>query len=157
MTIKNGGLDLNGFKLSTSGASLTIIFTGTANTSHTIVDTSHPSTGTLDIQSPNSGTWKGVAVYQDPATTTGVDATISGSTPTWAVSGLLYMPNAALTVSGAIDKQSAGYACVAIVAKSLKINGNGYIVTYYTGCDAGDNNLALQGSGGTGVRTALIG
>jgi hypothetical protein len=152
LTISKGGLDLNGKTLSTTGAGhLTIIFTGNANTSHIF-----SGSGTLDFQAPTSGLWKGIAVYQDPNMTLGTfDIANAGNTPTYNVTGLLYMPKGAIDIRGAINKHSGGDACIAIVAKSLQVNGTGSILSNPVS-QCAQAGLGLQGSGGSGVRQALV-
>jgi Flp pilus assembly protein TadG len=94
LVIENGVLDTNGFTLQGSG--LTVVFSGTNTGSYQHIPTGG---GTLDITAPTSGNWSGVAMYQDPALTKGVDMSAAGNTPTWNISGLVYMPHASLTLS----------------------------------------------------------
>jgi Flp pilus assembly protein TadG len=125
--IRNGELLTNDHKILTaSGAAATIVFTGTSTTSGHIPNTQ----GTIDIKAPSTGVWAGAALYQDPNTTSGVDIDYSGnnpSTPVWAISGLVYMPHAAVSFSGAVNKAANGASCFAMVVNSLLINGNGTI------------------------------
>src|SRR5262249_25944431 len=89
LVIENGQLDTNGYTLATdSSSALTIIFTGPAVSGKTY---SHYPTGggTLNFMAPTSGTWKGVALYQDPNLgTSGVDFTYAGNSPTWDITGV---------------------------------------------------------------------
>jgi len=153
ITINNGGLNLNGNTIKTIGSGhLTIIFTGTSNVSHTLTS----SNGLLDFQAPTTGVWKGIAVYQDPTMTAGTfDISSAGNSPTYNISGLLYMPKGALNVSGAINKHNGGDACIAIVAKSIQINGTGSILSNPIS-QCAQAGLALQGNGGAGVRAGLV-
>ncbi|MGH6840597.1 MAG: pilus assembly protein TadG-related protein, partial [Methylocella sp.] len=68
LVIYNGVLDTNGFTLkTTSGSGLTVVFTGDptdAKYQHVPVDDTN--SGTLDIAAPTTGTWHGMAIYQDP-------------------------------------------------------------------------------------------
>jgi Flp pilus assembly protein TadG len=65
LVIENGQLDTNGYTLQTSiGSGLTVVFTGTDSATYTHAPTGG---GTLDIAAPTAGTWKGVAIYQDPS------------------------------------------------------------------------------------------
>jgi hypothetical protein len=126
IVIQNGGLNLNGFTLATaSGSTATIVFSGTAGAyAHT------PSgSGTLDIQAPTSGNWSGVAMYQDPALTTNVNISFAGNSPTWNITGLVYMPKADVTFSGAVNKSSHGASCVGFVIKSMLVNGTANIIS----------------------------
>lgn len=137
LVIQNGQLDLNGHTLSTSnGSALTIIFSGSDTGSYTHAPTGN---GTLDVQAPTSGTWSGVALYQDPSLHNGVDVSYAGNNPTWDLTGLVYMPHSSMTFSGAINKSSNGAACLVMITGSVLINGTGSIYeTSPAGCkDAG--------------------
>jgi hypothetical protein len=124
LVIENGQLDVNGFKLVTvAGSALTIIFSGTAG-SYTHMPTGG---GTLDFNAPSSGTWSGVAVYQDPALTTGVDISAAGATPIWNISGLIYLPHSSVLFSGAVNQSSNGASCFGLVVDNITINGTGEI------------------------------
>lgn len=125
VVIENGQLDTNGFTLKTLvGSDVTVIFSGT-NTAGYI----HAPTGggTLDLAAPTSGTWSGVLLYQDPSLTTGVDVSAAGNSPTWNITGLVYLPHSSVTFSGAVNKSTNGYSCFALVVDSVTINGTGSI------------------------------
>ena len=126
IVIENGQLDLNGHTFQTaSGSSVTLVFSGTNTGSYTHSPT---GSGTLDIQAPTSGNWSGVAVYQDPAITSGVDISYAGNNPTWDVTGLIYLPNSNVTFSGAVNKSSYGASCFVMVSDTLLINGTADIL-----------------------------
>jgi Flp pilus assembly protein TadG len=129
LVIENGVLDTNGYKL--SGTNLTVIFSGSSNGSYQHIPTGG---GTLDIAGPTTGSWKGVAIYQDPALTKGVDITAAGNTPTWNISGLVYLPHSSVTLSGAINKASGGFSCFDLVVDNVTINGTGSIYKDNTQC-----------------------
>lgn len=134
LVIRNGMLDLNGYALKTAnGSYLTIIFSGTAGSySHTIVS---KKDGGLDIVAPKTGNWSGVAIYQDPNLTSGLDIEFKGNDPTWNVTGLVYLPHSTVTLSGAINKSSYGDSCMVMVVDNLTINGTGYIFSQsQSGC-----------------------
>jgi len=123
--IENGDLDLNNHTFKTaSGASVTIIFTGTNSYSH-----APTGDGTLDIAAPTSGPWSGVAIYQDPKLTSGVDISAAGNSPAWDITGLVYLPHADVTFSGAVGKSSSGKSCFVLVVDNLLINGTGSILS----------------------------
>ena len=125
LVIENGQLDTNGHTLQTaSGSALTIIFSGTAG-SYTHAPTGG---GTLNIQAPKKGTWHGIAIYQDPALTSGVDISAAGNSPTWDITGLVYLPHASVTFSGAVNKSSNGDSCFVMVVDNITINGTGSIL-----------------------------
>jgi hypothetical protein len=122
LVIENGQLDTNGYTLSGSG--LTLLFSGTNSASYQHVPTGG---GTLDISAPTSGTWSGVAIYQDPSLTTNVDISAAGNTPTWNLSGLVYLPHSSVTLSGIVNKSSTGQRCFTMVVDNINVNGTGQI------------------------------
>ncbi len=125
LVIENGQLDTGSYTLSTaSGSPVTIIFSGDNTSGYTHAPTGG---GTIDIQAPTSGTWSGVAMYQDPAITNGVDISAAGNSPTWDITGLVYLPNANVTFSGAVNKSANGAACFVMVVDDITINGTGDI------------------------------
>lgn len=127
IVIENGQLDTNGYTLKTaSGAGATIIFTGDGSSGY-----KHGITGggTLDIAAPTSGAWSGVAIYQDPDLTDGVDISAAGNSPTWNITGLVYLPHSSVTFSGAVNKSSNGQSCFVMVTDNVTINGTGSILS----------------------------
>jgi Putative Flp pilus-assembly TadE/G-like len=143
LVIYNGRLDTNGFTLqTTAGSALTIIFSGSAG-SYTHAPTGG---GTLDFPAPTSGTWKGIAVYQDPALTTGVDISAAGNSPTWDITGVVYLPHSSVTFSGAVNKSSNGASCFELVVDNITINGTGSILAH-GGCAAAGVTLPTNNVG----------
>ena len=138
LVIENGQLDTNGYSITTaSGSGLTVVFSGTNSGSYTHAPTGG---GTIDISSPTSGVWKGVALYQDPSLTSGVDISAAGNSPTWDISGLVYLPHSSVTFSGAVNKASNGQSCFAMVVDNILINGTGSILET-GGCAAQGLNM----------------
>jgi hypothetical protein len=128
LVIYNGDLDLNGYTLATApGSQLTIIFAGDNTPAYTHVPTNN---GTLDIQAPTSGDWKGMAMYQAPNLTQGVDISAAGNSPTWSITGIAYLPHSKVTFSGAVNKSSNGDSCFVMVADSVLFNGTGSILAH---------------------------
>ena len=126
VVIENGQLDLAGHTFQTAnGSSVTLVFSGNDSGSYTHSPT---GTGTLNIQAPTSGNWSGVAVYQDPSVKNGDDISYAGNNPTWDITGLVYLPNSNVTMSGAVNKSSYGASCFVMVAYSLLINGTADIL-----------------------------
>lgn len=128
LVIENGQLDTNGYTLRTaSGSALTVVYSGDNSGTYT-----HTSTGggTLDIQAPTSGPWSGVAMYTDPSLTSGVDMSDAGNSPTWDLTGLVYMPHSNVTFSGAVNKSSNGASCFALVVADITINGTASILAH---------------------------
>ena len=141
----------NGRTLSTTANSaLTIVFTGTAG-SYTHAPTGD---GTLDFNAPKTGPWKGMAIYQDPKLTTGVDIEEAGNSPTWKISGMVYLPQSSVTLSGAISKSSNGESCFGLVVKDLLINGTGAIMAHGNCGEAGLN--LPTGTSATGRGTLVM-
>jgi Flp pilus assembly protein TadG len=124
LVIENGHLDLAGHTL--SGPSLTIVFSGTAaaNVDHFVT-----GSGTLDYSAPDSGTWSGIAMYQDPRLPSGnpVDFTYSGNTPDFNITGMIYAPRANVTLDGAIDHATQGLACLTFFVNNMTVNGTASI------------------------------
>jgi hypothetical protein len=143
LVIENGQLDTNGYTFKGSG--LTVVFSGTNGGSYQHI----PSTGgTLDIAAPTSGTWSGVAIYQDPALAGGVDISAAGNSPTWNITGLVYLPHSSVTFSGAVNKSSTGQSCFELVVDNITINGTGSIFANDTQCSSAGLNQTKGGNRG---------
>jgi hypothetical protein len=69
-----------------------------------------------------------VAIYQDPSLTNGLDVAAAGNSPTWNISGLIYMPHASVNLKGAVDKAAHGNSCVVMVADNFTISGTAGIL-----------------------------
>lgn len=125
IVIQNGQLNLNGYTLSTgtnadgTAATAVIIFSG-SNGSYTHTLT---GSGNVNINSPGSGDWAGVAIYTDPTLTSGVDMSAAGNSPSWNISGLAYFPNATITWSGIVGKATSGHQCFVLVVDTIRFNG----------------------------------
>jgi hypothetical protein len=143
LVIENGVLDTQGFTLQGSG--VTVVFSGTNTGTFQHIPTGG---GTLDIAAPTSGDWSGVAMYQDPALTKGVDMSAAGNTPTWDISGLVYMPHASVTLSGAVNKSGQGQGCFQLVVDNITINGTGSIFKGDTQCATAGLNQTRGGTRG---------
>lgn len=120
--INNGTFNTNGYTIqTTSGSGLAMVFTGTTGSSK-----QYPTGGgTLDMAAPKSGTWSGVALYQNPNITASatIDMSAAGNSPTWYITGLLYFPNANISLGGSINKATNGVRCIALVDKTFSVNG----------------------------------
>jgi len=151
MIIENGMLNLNGKTLQTAaGSGLTIVFYSPQGAAEAYTGGGTPTNfictragcanggtgGVLDISSPNSGTWKGMAIYQDtnlplqgPTGCPGNDKWgYSGSAPTWKISGVVDLGRTNLCVSGAIQQATNGYSCLTLVTNMTIINGTGNLL-----------------------------
>jgi hypothetical protein len=125
VVIRNGSLDTNGYTFKTAaGAAATVVFTGDNTYSH--VPTGG---GTIDLTAPSTGAWSGVAIYQAPALTSGVDISAAGNSPAWDITGLVYLPHSSVTFSGAVNKSSTGKSCFVMVVDNLTVNGTGKILS----------------------------
>lgn len=133
-----------------ANSGLTIVFPGPS-----VSGVSHIVTGggTLDIAAPTSGDWSGVAIYQDPALTTGVDWSEAGNSPTWNVTGLIYLPKASVTVSGIVNKASNGRNCFALVVDTFHSNGTTTFLEKQTECPQAG---LKPPTGADATRTALV-
>jgi Flp pilus assembly protein TadG len=163
LMIYNGRLDLAGFTMSVqsgSGAHLTIILSGDDTSSntyhHTIVSSSNG--GLLDFTAPLSGTWGGVAIYQNPdlAAGTGTDLYYTGSNPDFAITGLVYVPKGNIDLSGAIGHSTEGFSCLSFVANTISINGTASLFAYPTVQCNRFGSFPVVGVPGTSSRLALI-
>lgn len=151
LVIRNGQLDTNGYSMQTaSGSGLAIAFAGVNNASYTHIVT---GSGKLDIAAPKKGDWAGVAIYTDPRLTVGVQMPKAASNPSWAFSGLVYVPRADLEFKGSVGKASNGKLCTVLVANSITIKGTGLALSAFECAAAG---LAAP-TDGTGGRGSLVG
>jgi Flp pilus assembly protein TadG len=146
LLIENGTLDLNGFSITTSGsAGLTVVFAGSgtgngiSSTPQQYVSVTNGSASTINIAAPTSGTWQGYSIFQDPSTINASNAwvksetngnkqnyiTYNGTSPSWDLTGIVYMPYADFTLNGAIGKSSSGYECFVMVVNYITDNGGG--------------------------------
>lgn len=151
--IYDGGLNLskNLSVLSTSPG-LTIIFSGSSGGSAGFIS----GNGTLDFAAPNSGTWSGVAIYQDPRMTTITNPPkYTGNKPTFNITGLIYTPYANLDIEGAINHQTNGNACISLVSSSLLLKGGGAFFDDPTG-QCAQAGLTLPAAANSGARQALV-
>jgi hypothetical protein len=161
LVIENGLLDLNGHSLTTAdGSAVTVVFSGDPTSTsygHAPADNTNGNTGKLDITAPGptpAYPWSGVAIYQDPALTSGLDVSAAGNSPTWNITGLIYMPHASVTLKGAIDKGNAGNSCVVLVADNFTISGTAGILKTDIG-HCGDAGLTMPKATVAG-RSALV-
>jgi hypothetical protein len=155
--IDQGNLDLNGFTLSTnSGSAVTIVFTGASGgAAGAPIDNSggggfstpcNTNGSCLNIQAPSSTTapFPGIAIYQDPNMTTPTNFTYAGNSPTWDITGGVYMPYTSIDMKGAINKSANGATCMVMVANDVTVDGTGSIYAQTpdgSGCNAAGLNV----------------
>ncbi len=138
VVIFNGQLDTNSNSFTMNDGTLIFSSGGASGTSSGtappagVSPTFSPTGGgAINITAPKSGTWSGIAIYQDPRTTSSygtVDVAAAGNSPTWDVIGMNYFPNANFTIAGDVSSGAAGGACQGWVVNSMIIDGTGYIV-----------------------------
>ena len=68
--------------------------------------------------------------------TTGVDISAAGNSPTWKITGVVYLPHSSVTFSGAVNKSSNGASCFELVVDNITINGTGSILANGSGAAA---------------------
>lgn len=152
LVIRGGSLKVSG-TLTTTGPGLTVIFTGTDNSKYLEGEGSvgitapkpNPSTGIADYK------WLGFAVYVDPAKPR-ISFDQTGNSPSWNISGLVYMPEAIITIKGAVNKNATG-DCFAMVVYRITLKGTG--LPLKNGSCAKDG-LLLPTIGGAGGTPALV-
>jgi hypothetical protein len=131
LVIENGQLDLNGFTLSTAnGSAVTIVFSGTSgNYEHIPTDNSTGQGGVLNIEAPSGSNalFQGMAIYQDPKLTTGVDFTYKGNNPDLKISGGVYLPNANVLIAGDVSQATNGADCFVMVTSTVWVDGTSNI------------------------------
>jgi Flp pilus assembly protein TadG len=167
LIIENGQLDLNGHALTTKdGSAVTLVFSGdnSGSYTHAPTDNTNGSGGRLDINAPAPppvttpptppSPWQGVAIYQDPSLTSGLDVAAAGNSPTWNISGLIYMPHASVNLKGAVDKAAHGQQCVVMIADNFTISGTAGILQTDIG-HCGDAGVTMPTTTVPG-RSALV-
>jgi hypothetical protein len=88
-------------------------------------------------------------MYQDPKLTTNVDIASAGSSPNWKITGLVYLPNASVTLNGSVDKSTYGASCFVLVVDDIRIRGSADILPK-GGCAAAGLAMPLGSVPGRG-------
>ena len=118
--VNGGNVQLQG-AFTCNGCAIVLTNKDTSATA-TIGTWSSNAQATNNITAPTSGTYNGIAVYQDRRATGGTDQINGGSGNV--ISGVVYFPNDTLWLNGTGDAVSL---CSMFVAKNLKFNGGGRI------------------------------
>ena len=112
---------------------VTFVLAGGASSNIVDFPNGNGKTGTFDI-SGSTGTdnpWKGMALFQNPTHTSGVDTTWKPGS--WLkLSGVIYFPNAAFTVQGNITMGPT--ACAKVVTGEFTLNGSVNLQQSSAGC-----------------------
>ncbi len=123
IVVENGGVTLAP-DAAISATRVAIVLTASTTSAH-VIDfpngKGHGASLTLSPPIASTDPWAGIALYQDPSLTTGVDMTW-GPGATLDVDGVMYFPNAALTVHGSGNSGASG--CTKIVADTLTSDGS---------------------------------
>jgi Flp pilus assembly protein TadG len=141
--ISGGNVDLQG---AFSCGACTIVLTNSDPTSTTVGTFSSNAQATNNITAPTSGTYKGIAVFQDRRAPGGNVDKINGGSGN-VISGVVYFPNDTLWLNGT---GSAVSLCSMFVAKNLKFNGTGQIAISAP-TDASCAGVGIPGGTGTTI------
>lgn len=141
VTLGKGTYVLNATSLSMSNNSAgitcngcTIVLTSsTAATDGGSIGTVTIEGGKLNMTSPESGTYKGITIYQDRRATAYNDNKFNGNGSS-AIEGALYFPNADLTYNGTSGQNTA---CLQLVVRRVSFTGNSNIQNDCTGAGGG--------------------
>jgi hypothetical protein len=80
--------------------------------------------------------------------TTGVNVSAAGNSPTWNISGAIYLPHSSVTFSGAVNKSSQGYRCFTMVIDNITVNGTADIFANDNQCNEAGLTMPIGGSRG---------
>ena len=103
---------------------VTIVLTGNnSHSSEIVFPNGKGKAATLSVSPPTTAgnPWRGVSIYQDPALTSNVDHSW-GPAATFNIDGVVYLPNADLTMSGSGASGVSG--CTKLVVDTLRTNGS---------------------------------
>jgi hypothetical protein len=139
-------LDATSLRMTNTGAGLTchsctfILTSSTAATDPSSIGSVSLQGGKLDVTAPDSGTYSGIAFYQDrraPSCTTNCNLVNGNSTS--ALRGALYFPNQQLTFLGTSGMNTD---CLQLVALTLTFSGNSAITN---SCPANSGSHSFAG------------
>jgi hypothetical protein len=116
--VVQGGLSVSG-NAQLQGTGVTIYNTYTDTNPMGAIAVS--GNGVVNLSAPTSGTYQGITVFQDPNSTLGISIAGNASTQ---IGGVLYAPNATVSVSGN-GTTSSNVLGGGILAAQISIGGNG--------------------------------
>ncbi|WP_162009710.1 TadE/TadG family type IV pilus assembly protein [Methylocystis heyeri] len=132
--IENGNLNVGKYA-NVTASQAAFVLTGSNSANHQITfPTGQGQAATLTVEAPTSASnpWQGIAVFVDPALTSGVSATWGvdeddtwGPGATFGFDGVVYMPHTDLTLNG--NTQSSAENCAMLVVNSFTANGTAVI------------------------------
>jgi Flp pilus assembly protein TadG len=130
--IKNGSINLDNAALTSTN--VTFVFTGATPGGFT-----GGKKGSLNLTAPTSGTWSGIAAYQDTSlaasTYTASSWSDNGNSPTVDIIGLLYLPRTDVSFGGGAGATTGTSSCFVAVVHSFDTNGTAFSMTR-SGCTA---------------------
>lgn len=115
--IDGGSFSLSG-NANLSGSGVTIILSGKISGTYATLNLT--GNGALSLTAPTSGTFNGIAVFQDPNAPSGGTNAIAGN-GSEAITGAIYIPNQTLTYAGNGNNANT---CVVLVVDKLTLVGN---------------------------------
>ncbi len=127
--VDGGDIDIQG---SLTGTDVTIVLTDDAG------EIRVNANSTMSLQAPTSGTYAGIAFYQDRAASTGAYTHLFNGGASMEIEGVLYFPTQYLEFKGGA---SASGGCTQIVASKIKFTGNNDIDSDCTGTGTSDISL----------------
>ena len=138
IVVENGGISVAN-KADIIATRTTFVLTASGPSSHTIdfpQGNGQSASLTVSPSKTSSNPWRGIAMYQDPSLTTNVDLTWGPGASVY-VDGIMYFPNAALTMSGSGNSNSSN--CTKLAVNKLTTNGSFNFSQNDSGC--GDISL----------------
>lgn len=118
--INGGSVD---FKGTFNCTGCTIVLTNSDPTSNTIGTFGSNAQANNNITAPTTGTYAGIAIYQDRRASSGNSNTVNGGSNN-VIQGAVYFPNGVLQINGTGNAVSL---CAMWVAKDIKLLGNSSI------------------------------
>jgi hypothetical protein len=147
-----GPIYINGGDANLKGAfscnACTIVLTNKDPTSTTIGTFDSNAQATNNITAPTSGTYNGIAVYQDRRSTGGTNRINGGSGNV--VNGVVYFPKGTLWLNGTGDAVSL---CSMFIANNLVFNGTGNIAM---SAPTDDVCSGMHWPGGSGTKVVRL-
>jgi hypothetical protein len=141
--VNGGNVTLQG-AFTCAGCSIVLTNKDTSNTA-TIGTFSSNAQATNNITAPTTGTFKGIAVYQDRRSTGNTDQ-LNGGTGN-VISGVVYFPKDTLWLNGTGEAVSL---CSMFVANNLKFNGGGDIAI------SAPTDASCSGTGPSGLSGTTV-
>ena len=134
----NGGTLSFGSQAHVTGNNVTFILTSTNATSNpsSIATLNMNGGAEIDINSPTTGIYAGIAFYQDRRATIGNTLRYNGNSAS-TINGAMYFPNAYFEYSGNAQTSAT---CIQLVARRLNFTGDGTIQNSCSG-SANRNNF----------------